>query len=158
MFSKGWRYGTASKSSTESLLALNTWHGAGTTHWGALHTVKFFWRATSRCSGWCNLICLSCQLSEVTFFWDGNLGQLKGVFSGILKDTRAVEYSLSKGTNIGAVPEQSGVGIWSQYFQLTWEIHWASTPSQGGSLHSRSCQNTACAMSHNTINSIKHKP
>jgi len=42
----------------------------------------------------------------------------------------------------------------SRYFQLTWEIVWVSTPSQGGSLHARSCKNAACAMSHNTVNGI----
>jgi len=61
---------------------------------GALRIVRFFWRATSRCSGWCNLICLSRQLSEVNFFQHENLGQQKGVFSGIVDDTRGVEYAL----------------------------------------------------------------
>ena len=41
------------------------------------------------------------------------------VFAGIVHDTRAVEYSLLNGTKVGDGPEQSGVGISSQSFQLT---------------------------------------
>ena len=44
----------------------------------------------------------------------------------------------------------------SRYFQLTWEIYWPLPPSQGGSLHTRSCNNAACAMSHNPMNWIKY--
>ena len=40
------------------------------------------------------MICLSHQLSEVNFFWHENLGQRKGFFSGIVEDTRGVEYSV----------------------------------------------------------------
>jgi len=43
----------------------------------------------------------------------------------------------------------------SWYFQLSCEIYWASIPSQGGFLHARSCKNTACAISHNTMTKIK---
>jgi hypothetical protein len=47
----------------------------------------------------------------VNFFGNEYLGQRKGVFSGIVDDPRGVEYSLLKGTKVGAGPEQSGVGI-----------------------------------------------
>jgi len=50
-------------------------------------------------------MCLSLQLSELTFFQNENSGQWKGVFSGIVDDTRGVEYSLWKGMNVGAGPE-----------------------------------------------------
>jgi len=43
----------------------------------------------------------------------------------------------------------------SRYFQLTWEVYRASTPSQGRSLHPRSCKNAACTISHNTMNKMK---
>jgi len=44
--------------------------------------------------------------------------------------------------------------VGSRYVQLTSE---ASTPSHGGSLHAKSCTNTACATSHYTINWLKIK-
>jgi len=53
-------------------------------------------------------------MSEVNVFRQENLGQPTGVFSGIVDDTREVEYSLQKGTKVGAGPEQSGVGICSR--------------------------------------------
>jgi len=63
------------------------------------------------------LIFLSHQLSEVNFFQHENSGERKGVFSGIVDDTRGVEYSLLKGTKVGAGLEQSGVGISSRYMR-----------------------------------------
>jgi len=40
------------------------------------------------------MICLSCQLSEMNFFRNENLGQRNEVFSGIVDDMGGVEYSL----------------------------------------------------------------
>jgi len=45
----------------------------------------------------------------VNFFRHENSGQWKGVFSGIVDDTRGVEYTLEKGTKVGAGPEQPRV-------------------------------------------------
>jgi len=58
----------------------------------AVRMIRFFSNASWRCSGWCNLICLSRQLSEVNFFRHENSGQCKGVVSGIVDITRGVEY------------------------------------------------------------------
>jgi len=78
----------------------------------------------------------------VNFFRHENLGKRNGVISGIVNDTGGVEYSLSKEMNVGGRPEQSGVGISSRYLRDLLSInHYA-----------RSCQITACVMSHNTIN------
>ena len=57
------------------------------------------------------MIGLSRQLSEVNFFQHEISGQRKGVFTGIVDDTRRVEYLLETGMKVGAGPEQSGVGI-----------------------------------------------
>jgi len=56
-----------------------------------------------------HLICLSRQLSEVNIFRHENSGQQNGVFSGIVDDKRGVEYTLWKGTKVGAGPEQPRV-------------------------------------------------
>ena len=56
-------------------------------------------------------------MSEVNFFRHQNWGQRKGVFSGIVDDAGGVEYSLKKGTKVGAGPEQPGVGISSRYLR-----------------------------------------
>jgi hypothetical protein len=61
------------------------------------------------------VICLSHQLPEVNIFQDENSGQWNGVFSGIVDDTGGVDYSIQTGTKFGAGPEQSGVGIRTQY-------------------------------------------
>jgi len=55
----------------------------------------------------------------VNFFRHNNWGQPKGVFSGIVDDTRRVEYLLLNQNKVVAEPEQSGVGESSRYFQLT---------------------------------------
>ena len=47
----------------------------------------------------------------MNIFQHENSEQWKGVFSGIVDDTREVEYSLLKGSTFGAGPEQSGMGI-----------------------------------------------
>jgi len=60
------------------------------------------------------MICLSRQLSEVNFFRHENSGQRNGIFSSIVDDTGGVEYSMQRGTKVGAEPEQSGVGISSR--------------------------------------------
>jgi len=57
--------------------------------------------------------------SGVFFLWHQNSGQRDGVFSGIVDDTRRVVYSLLNGMKVSAGPEQSSVGVSSQYFQLT---------------------------------------
>jgi len=49
---------------------------------------------TFKCSGWCNLKWLTHQLSAVNLFGHENLGQYITVFSGIVNDTRGVEYTL----------------------------------------------------------------
>jgi len=54
-------------------------------------------------------MCFSRQLSEVNFFQHENQGKQKGVFSGIVNDTRGAEYTLQKGTKVGAGPEKPGV-------------------------------------------------
>jgi len=41
----------------------------------------------------------------VNFFQHENSGQPKGVFSGIVDDMQGVEYTLQKGTIVGAGPE-----------------------------------------------------
>jgi hypothetical protein len=48
-------------------------------------------------------------MSEVNFFWYENLGQRNVVFSGIVDDMQGSEYTLLKGTKVGAAPEQPGV-------------------------------------------------
>ena len=58
-------------------------------------------------------------MSEEKYFRQENLGQQKGVISGIVDDTRGVENTLQNVTKSGAGPEQPGVGISLQYFQLT---------------------------------------
>jgi len=80
------------------------------------------------------LICLSRQLSEVNFFWHGNSGQRNGVISVIVDNTGGVEYSLLKGTKVGAGPEQSGVGISSRYLRDLLSLN-TSTPGVAKTLH-----------------------
>jgi len=98
----------ASKSSTESSLTLNSRLWAGSTCRGALRIVRFCRHANWGCSGWCNLICLSRQLSEVDVFRHEISGHQEWVFSGIVDATRGVEYALWTGTKVGAGPEQPG--------------------------------------------------
>ena len=62
--------------------------------WAALRIVRFLWGATCRCSGWCIMICLSRQLSEVNFIRHENSGEWKRVFPGIVDDTQGAEYTL----------------------------------------------------------------
>ena len=59
-----------------------------------MRRVMFFWFATRRFSGWRILICLVRQLSEVDLFQHENSEQKKGVFAGIVDDTRSVEFTL----------------------------------------------------------------
>jgi hypothetical protein len=90
-----------------------------------LEIVRFFWHATGRCSNDCSLIYLCRQQSEMNVCWHYNSGQSEGVFSGIADVTQGVEYSMYDGTNVATGPEQLGVGVSSQHFQLAWETHQA---------------------------------
>ena len=126
--------------------------------WGAMPIVKFLWHAMWRWSGWCNVIWLSRGLSVWKCFQHENSGQRNRVFTDIVDDMRGMEYTLFKGTKIGAGSDQPGVGVSSRYFQLTREIYCASATSPRGCLHPRSCKNISCAMSHNTMNNIKPLP
>jgi len=82
------------------------------------------------------LICLSRQLSEVNFFRHDNSGQRNGLFSGIVDDMGGVEYSLWKGTKVGAGAEQSGVGTSSLYLRDLWSLN-TITPGVAKTLHAR---------------------
>ena len=101
--------GNTSKSVTKSLLVWNSRRWAGSTGPSTLRIVTFTWHATWRCPGWCNLIGLSHQLCQVIFCWNENSMQRKGVFSGIVKDSCGVEFTLQHGTNAGGGPAQPRV-------------------------------------------------
>jgi len=45
----------------------------------------------------------------VNFFRHENPGEWKGVFSGIVDDTRGVQYTPQNATKVGAGPEQPSV-------------------------------------------------
>ena len=67
-------------------------------------------------------------------FQHENSGQRNGVFCGIVDDTGGVKYSLEKGKNVGAGPEQSGVGISSRYFRDLLSLN-TITPGVAKTLH-----------------------
>jgi hypothetical protein len=55
----------------------------------------------------------------MNFFRNEYSGRQEEVFAGIVHDMQGVEYTLKNGRKVGAEPEQSGVDVSSQYFQLT---------------------------------------